>query len=265
MSLRSIKYIVNRYLLRRDTLLAKSDLYDLQLAVKTEDVVGRHLYKYGAHERETTDFLIQTLQLADNDIVLDIGANLGWYSLIFDRMAGAHDIDIYAFEPEPTNFALLENNVARNRAGHIRAQQLAVADEPGQMTLHMYKSSNRGRHSLLAIHDGQTVDVQTVTLDGFWEAEGLGDRVPRFIKMDIEGFELMALRGASNVLRRCPMVMLEYTPEAMRAVSLDPGHMLDLMGGQGFAPQVLKGGRLEGIDIESLRSSSDQVDLFWTR
>lgn len=127
--------------------------------------------------------------------------------------------------------------------------QCAVADVTGHQTLHLYNKSNRGRHSLLAIHDGETVDVNTVTLDEFWKSSSLGARLPRFIKMDIEGFELMALRGATSVLSRCPMVMLEYSPGYMKAASIAPGELVDLMLGQGF----------------NLRSSDKQTDLFWLR
>lgn len=265
MAIQSLKYVFNRFILRRDTLTATTPKYGLELRVKTEDVVGRHLYKYGAHEPETTDFLRENLKLQDGDVVLDVGGNIGWYSLILDRMAGAHDVAIYSFEPDPTNFALLQENVARNSAKHVISIQAAIADSKGRMTLHLFGKSNRGRHSLLAIHDGETIDIDTLTMDGFWSDQGLGQRTPRFIKMDIEGFELMALQGATAVLDRCPLVMLEYSPSYMKTAKLRPSDLIDLMLERGFQPNVLQHGQLQPAIASELKTSDQHVDLFWTR
>ena len=265
MNIRPVKYLFNRYLLQKKTLVARTDHFDIQLRVKTEDVVGRHLYKYGAHEAKTTEFLKRFLQFEDNDVAFDIGANIGWYSLLLNKIAGECAIDIYAFEPDPTNYGLLEENVSRNSANHVHLQQRAVADVEDTLQLHLYGKTNLGRHSLLAIHEGETVDVQTVILDRFWEALQLGDRVVRFIKMDIEGFELMALRGAAGVLARCPTVMLEYSPRYMAAAQIDPADLIDLMSGQGFEASILHDGDLVPADHDELKSSEQHVDLFWRK
>lgn len=265
MNLNPAKYVLNRFLLQRKWLIAKTRHFDLQLKVRTDDVVGRHLYKYGVHEPATTDFLKNALKFDDGDVVFDIGANIGWFSLIIDRLCGGNSVDIYSFEPDPTNFALLRENISRNSATHIRAQQLAVAHVADTLQLHLYGKSNLGRHSLLNIHEGETVDVKTVILDRFWDAQKLAARTPRFIKIDIEGFELMALRGASDVLRRCPMVMMEYSPPYMNAASIDPGDLIDLMLGHGFSANVLTDGKLVARDAGFLKQSDTHVDLFWTR
>lgn len=262
---RALKYIVKRFILRRESLIATTSHYGIELHVKTEDVIGRHLYKYGAHDPDSTSFLERFVTFERNDVVLDIGANIGWYSLILDRMAGDLDVDIFAFEPEPTNFSLLEENIARNGATHVTAMRTAVAESVGVRNLHLFKASNRGRHSLLPIHDGDAVLVDTVCLDEFWNRMRLGSRIPRFIKIDIEGYELVALRGASKVLARCPLVMLEYSPAYMSAASLQPGELLDLMLGHGFAAHRLESGRLNRVDKCELLTSDRHRDLFWMR
>ena len=262
MNLQPVKYFLNRFVLRRDSLVANAR-YDLRMHVKAEDVVGRHIYKYGAHEPGATAFLTKTLEFRDGDVAIDIGANIGWYSLVLDRLAGDKRVDIYSFEPEPTNFELLERNVLENAATHVRPQARAVADAPGEMTMYLFKKSNRGRHSLLASEGTDTVQVSTLTLDEFWESADLGERVPRFIKLDIEGFELMALRGGTRVVARCPLVMLEYSPELMRAASVDPGELIRVMLNLGFVPHVLQADELAPADPEELIQGAQQVDLFW--
>lgn len=265
MDLRSAAYVVNRFILRRPRLLAKADHFDLRLRVRTDDVIGRHIYKYGAHEPETTDFLKRTLEVQEGDVILDVGANIGWYSLVLDRIAGATRADIYAFEPDPENYALLGENRALNAAQHVHPVPLGVSDTAGSFELHLFGGSNRGRHSMLPIHEGGTIEIRTTTLDEFWEQEKLGDRVPRFLKMDIEGHELSALRGAENVLARCPMVMLEYSPRYMSAAGIEPAGLLDFMTAHGYAPSVLCDGALAPVAREDLLASDRHVDLFWRR
>lgn len=231
----------------------------------TEDVIGRHLYKYGVHDADVTRFLQEFLAFEDGDVVLDVGANIGWYSLLLDRVAGDRDVDIFAFEPDPINFSLLEQNVERNAATHVSPVRCAVADCGGRRTLYQYDKSNRGRHSLLAINDAGTTEVEAVAIDEFWEKLNLGDRMPRFIKMDIEGFEIMALRGGSRVVGRCPLVMLEYSPAYMKAGSLDPNDLVAFMLGHEFLPYVLEGGVLTSMDPQALLASKRHCDLFWQR
>lgn len=265
MNLNPIKYVLSRYLLQKKSLVAKASHFDLTLRVRTEDVIGRHLYKYGAHEPATAEFLKEYLKFEDGDVAFDVGANIGWYSLLFDKIAGSKSVDIFAFEPDPSNFSLLEENIARNAANRVHPQQRAVADVESTLQLHLYGKTNLGRHSLLDIHEGETVDVQTVILDNFWIDQDLGDRVPRFIKMDIEGFELMALRGAAAVLSRCPAVILEYSPGYMKKASIDPSALLDLMDRHGFVANYLQNGQLQPANLQELKSSDRHLDLFWLR
>ncbi|HKL62116.1 MAG TPA: FkbM family methyltransferase [Woeseiaceae bacterium] len=265
MDLRSAAYVVNRFILRRPRLLAKAEYFDLRLRVRTDDVIGRHIYKYGAHEPETTDFLRRTLEIRDGDVLLDVGANIGWYSLVLDRIAGQARADIYAFEPDPENFVLLGENRALNAAQRVHPVQLGVSDRTGAFELHRFGGSNRGRHSMLPIHEGGTIEIRTITLDEFWAQEALGERIPRFLKMDIEGFELAALRGAEGVLARCPFVMLEYSPRYMSAAGIEPAGLLDFMTAQGYTAAVLREGALAPVTREELLASDRHVDLFWRR
>lgn len=265
MSLQSIRYAVNRFVLRRELLSAKADFYDLRLTVPARDVVGRHIYKYGAHERATSEFLVRNLEIGNGDIVFDVGANIGWYSLLLDRIAGQSNARIYSFEPDPSNYALLRDNVRRNDCTHVVPLQNAVADRAATMTLHLYGDTNRGRHSMLPLHDGESVEVEAVTLDDFCTTESIDAAPVRFMKIDIEGFELMALRGAENTLARAQLVMLEYSPRYMTEADLDPEEVLALMLEQGFSAYELAGDNLVPVDTELLKGEERHRDLFWRR
>jgi FkbM family methyltransferase len=262
--LRSLSYLAQRYVLRRQTLSARVPGLELCLLVHATDVHGRHVFKYGRHEAHLTRFVRERVVLQPGDVALDVGANIGWYSLILQRQA-APGAEVFAFEPEPANFTLLQRNVENNAALCVRPLRLAVGDREGRARLHLYSAGNRGRHSLLPLHAGSTIEVEVTTLDGFWERHGLGDRVPRFVKIDVEGAEPVVLRGARRVLARCPTVATEWAPAYMRKGGQEPEALLDLMRDLGFAPLVVTAEGARPVARDVLLGSDARRDLVWQR
>ncbi|HRP87856.1 MAG TPA: hypothetical protein PLS34_10110, partial [Gammaproteobacteria bacterium] len=98
--LRSAAFFVQRFVLGRRTLLAQVPEFDLELRVPAGDAVGRHLYEDAMHAPAVIDFLATRLELAPDDVVFDIGANIGWYALLLARLA-PRGVSIHAFEPDP--------------------------------------------------------------------------------------------------------------------------------------------------------------------
>ena len=261
---RSLAYLVNRWLLRREFLIAHLPRQNLRFKVKTEDVVGRHIYKYHVHEAALTAFLAKQLTFEPGDVIIDIGANIGWYSVLLERLS-PDGVDIFSFEPDPLNFTLLTENLRLNEAGRVLATQKALAAEPGVMRLYQHNSSNLGRHSLLQLQDGAAVDVQTTTLNHFWAEQNLGERIPRFIKIDIEGYELHALRGASDVLARCPAVLCEYSPTYMRQGGIDPAELVDLFVEHGYSATQITAQGPAPIEAGEIKRIDGITDLFWQK
>ena len=124
-NLRPANYLLQRWVLRRPFLDATIPEYGLRLRVHTNDVIGRHLYKYRRYEPEVTRLLLATVRLEPGDVVFDVGANIGWYSLVLDRQAPP-GVDILAFEPDPDNHALLRENLARNGTRGVTAWSFSV-------------------------------------------------------------------------------------------------------------------------------------------
>jgi FkbM family methyltransferase len=262
--LRALAYLGNRWILRRREIVAEIPGRNLRFRVRTADVNGRHLYKYHVLEPEVTAWLERELRFSDDDVVIDVGANIGWYSLIIDRLAPA-SVAVLAFEPDAENFELLEANLAVNGSRRVRAVRAALGESAGTATLYKHGESNLGRHSLLPVNQGSTVSVATVRLDEYWVRHGFGERVPRLIKMDIEGYELPALRGAAAVLSRCPLLVAEFSPGLMKAGGIEPGALVTYLEQAGFRPNRIEYSRLVPIDRDSLLGSDRQQNLAWTR
>jgi FkbM family methyltransferase len=138
----------------------------------------------------------------NGDTVLDIGANFGWYTTLFARLAGERG-RVIAFEPVPPTFRELVRNLALNgHPGNVQAHCLALGERNGTATLHVptwawlgpafasTERQHRGPH--------ETYTVPMETLDGFME-HTREERVA-LIKCDVEGGELAVLKGAGKIL-----------------------------------------------------------------
>lgn len=158
-------------------------------------------------------------QLRPGDLLLDVGANIGVYSLYAASRCGAQ---VIAFEPESQNFAALNYNIHRNGLGDkVVAFPLAASDETGPTRLHMSQfATGQSHHSAHApIGEGgvafRAAFVQGAiaqTADDAVAAIAVG-AVPRFVKIDVDGNELRVLRGMSRLLGdpRLEQVLVELS------------------------------------------------------
>ena len=262
--LRALAYFVQRWILRRQFLLARATSLGLVFRVKTQDVVGRHLYKYHAHEPALGDWLVRNVECREGDVFLDIGANIGWYSMLFSRMARPGS-RIFAFEPDALNSRLLRENLAMNDARAVEVVEAAVAESSGRAKLYRYGDNNLGRHSMLETRGRAAVEIDTIGLDDFWAQHKLAETVVRLLKIDVEGYEYFALNSGKAVLRRTAMVVSEYSPDVMVSHGLKPEALLDLLGDAGFTPARLSGGVLQPMTRDELLATRGVVELIWRR
>lgn len=260
--LRPIVYTVQRYLLGRRHLTANVEAVGLKLRFTAADAMGRHLYKYGRYEPELTGLLMRSLRLEPGDVFLDVGANIGWYSLLLGRHQPP-GVRIYAFEPAPDTFALLTHNIGLNGLSQIEARRLAVSDENSKKTLFRYSDKNTGRHSLLPINEGGEDEVETTTLSDFCRVEGIEPSRIRLVKIDVEGYEPFVLRGMGEVLRTIPAILAEYSPRYMRRGGVEPAEYLDLMFSAGFVPHRVEADALLRLDRSALDTSESNDTFLW--
>ncbi|GMV18745.1 MAG: hypothetical protein AMXMBFR56_69690 [Polyangiaceae bacterium] len=145
----------------------------------------------GLHEFEEMAFVTHLLRAGD--LFLDIGANIGSYTVLASAVAGAHCL---SFEPYPATFRRLEDNLRLNALEHlVTPRRLALGEAVGE--LQFTASLDTVNHVLTPNETSATdsVTVPVATLD----AE-LCERVPTVIKIDVEGYETSVLNGASKTL-----------------------------------------------------------------
>lgn len=256
------------YGLRRAGLLGKEIVtnfpaQNLRFALPVRSVFARHLYKYRTYEPAISNWLIDRVSEFDSGLLVDVGANFGWYSCLLARLCP--DRTVLAYEPDPDNFSLLLAHLTLNELPRVQAFQLALGDESSVLKLHKYKASNSGRHSLLPINSGEVVDVPVSPLDDHLASLGLASEPIAFMKMDIEGYELFALRGANGALSRTRRLLVEYSPELMRQAGIDPHLMLRTLEMQGLIPMLTFGDRRVEASFAGLRSFGGQIDVLFGR
>ncbi len=264
---RLVYYFLLRWIIHKPYMVATVPEHGLRFKFKTEDSLGRLLYKNQIVEPETTRCFLENVPLQDGDVVLDIGANIGWYALLLAQHSPS-SVRIYAFEPDPLNFELLTANVQLNNAQKITGVPKALSDQRETKTLYLYPHKNRGRHSLipLAKGDGETVQVTTTTLDDFLDEYAVDPARVKFIKMDVEGYEYYVLRGASRLLETVPYVHTEFWPPYFRRGNIDQKGLVDLMFGYQYQPHLIdERGDLYEIPYETLIIQERGVNILWVK
>lgn len=200
-----------------------------RMKLDSQDSLGLSVWK--TYEPYETSLIEKRLKVGD--VFLDLGANIGYYTLIAARKVGPTG-HVYAFEPDPTNFSILKNNVEMNGYGNVTLINKAVDETTRTAKLYL-SATNKGDHRLHpAAEARESIAIQTTTLD-----EAIRGGVD-FIKMDIQGHEGKALRGARRLLKQKPLTILtEFSPMFLRKAGSDPEQVLKSLERNGFAVFLL--------------------------
>ena len=148
-------------------------------------------------------------ELREGSVVFDVGANAGFFSLIASRLVGPSG-KCFSFDPDPANIESIREQIRLNNIANWVAVQEAVSDKPGDVPFSRAVPGSSTGHLGEARRSEETIEVKVTTLDE--AAVRFGP--PDFIKMDIEGAEGEALRGASCLLRSArPSFLIELHNE----------------------------------------------------
>lgn len=163
------------------------------------------------YEWDTREFIRRYLKTGE--VFVDVGAHLGFFSMIAARKVGAEGC-VYAFEPSPDTFRHLEANVALNRFSQVICVPAAVSDQPGSAVLHTRLNEPSDAFSTLTNFnpDNQvkSMPVTCVSLDEYLQQQKRSD--VHLVKIDVEGWEAHVLRGAESLLTTpdAPVLVIEF-------------------------------------------------------
>lgn len=188
----------------------------MNIHVFWDDVIGNAIRSAGFYEPFTVHLLTRLLR--QGDIFLDLGANVGQYTLVAAPLVSQNGA-VHAFEPDPRTYAQLSYNVRANSLANVRLNKVAVSSSTGIACLHLPTTDNLGAASLRTprTFSGRTVQTSCVTLDSYCARNQI--EAINVMKIDVEGAELDVLRGGETVLggRLKPAILIEFAESLQRA------------------------------------------------
>lgn len=209
----------------------------------------QQLLWYGSYDAHITRYLEKNLKAGET--FLDIGANIGYYSLV----AGSIDpgIRVIAFEPVRSNFDKLKAHLGKNRLGQADAYPFAVGSTRGKVTIFHAGPDNEGMSALYPPenHRGSQEEVEMIDLDS-WELTRSLQKID-LIKIDTEGNEKEVLRGMKELIKKHrPRIILECNPETLVRFGETPATLLKECEGLGYTVFNLTSGSNEALSSASL-------------
>ncbi len=177
---------------------------------------------------EQADAQLLSSLFAPDQIILDVGANIGWYALhAADRFPSSI---VHAFEPVPRTYEYLQRNIAMNDLGNVFANNFGLSDRSGDVTFFVYPEGSGGA-SMANTSQRTSVTEVTAKVRRLDELE----LSPDVIKIDVEGAELLAFRGGIETITRCRSAIFAEMLRKWTAIfDYHPNAILELLGGLGY-------------------------------
>ncbi len=158
----------------------------------------------GLYEPEVTELFRKLLHKGMT--VVDVGANIGWFTLLSASIIGTSGT-VIAYEPEPDAFSLLSKSVKLNEFANVKAIQKCVADSTRSMELYL-ATQNLGGHSIVSQVGNSSITVNSVTLDE--TLSGMGINRIDIMKIDAEGAEPQVIKGCVSHLSDVRNIIMEW-------------------------------------------------------
>jgi len=199
----------------------------------------------GLYEPEVTHFVEENLEA--NMTFVDIGANIGYYTVIASRLVGKFG-RVFAFEPDSRNYAYLQRNVEANRLRNVEIIEKAATDRNGTAP---FVRDPGGAEGWVAKEERgpNRITVQTTTLDHFFKSEGWPSI--HMAKMDVEGSEKSVLEGMRGVIERNPRMLLimEFNRATLERAGSNPAALAKLLAELGYCRGKIMERRMKAFSI----------------
>lgn len=232
------------------------------------------------HEETTTNLFKRIVR--KGDVVIDLGANIGYFTLLAARLVGQQGI-VFAFEPEPKNYSYLIKNIELNNYKQATAFQKAVSDKNGKIKLFIC-GYDSGHHTINrpngidAYREGRKGETKEIEIDAVSLNDFLGEKERKIdvIKMDVEGAEMLALLGMDKILKTNQnlKMFVEFFPLLIEKMGNSPKEFIrKLLEDYKFSIYVipddynaLKGETIKIDNIEGImkfrKNEEDHINLF---
>jgi len=211
--------------------------HDLKMNLYKDSILSKIIYD--GFEQEELNFVKSILK--SGDVFIDIGANVGLFSLVASLCVGKKG-QVIAFEPAPTTFNRLLENQKLNNIKNIDARNIGLSDELGELLFYISDTGFDAWNSFAPSADNKLqkqIAVSVSNLDH--ELQHVDKATIKLVKIDVEGWEKYVLRGGENFFKNfSPIVMVEFTDENTFNAGYSVHEIYDIMVLYGYDWYTLK-------------------------
>lgn len=213
---------------------------------KTSFPLYRKMYSVFKNKQDAFEIELLKKHIKKGDTVLDIGANIGFYAIILSDIVGEKG-KIHCFEPDITNFGHLKKETVSYKNIHINNK--AVGPKTEKIKIYTSKELNVDHRTYKPEQYDKEIEIDAVSIDDYLK----GAKVD-FIKMDIQGFEMEAMKGMKETLKNNPNVKMisEFWPYGLKKAGSSLRDYFTLLKELNFKVELLKDNNLEVLTLEKV-------------
>jgi FkbM family methyltransferase len=212
-------------------------------------LIGRSIYFRGLWEPEATQFI--SLKIKSGMTVLDIGADIGYYTLLFAKLVGSKG-RVFSFEPIPKAKWYLDKNIEMNGLNNVRAFNFALFDKAGIACLEDPFTQSKINPSKKTLSEND-IQVEMKVFDE-WKLKEEIDQID-WVKLDVEGAELNVLRGMKSALQSYhPGILIEVHPQQLESFGFSSSAVIEFLSEFGY--------QIEPVDKPRIDFSQGNITLF---
>lgn len=237
-------FLLNRLINRAVRYCARSNPIEIQattsfgakIILRPPEAIDSRICFFGVWEPPITAYLMSGL--SGGDVFVDIGANIGYYSLLAAKIVGPKG-HVYAIEASPKIFARLKHNLALNSFENVTATNVAAAGESGQVAVYTYEADNVGMTTMMESELSRHHRFEAIV-----NCQPVYEIVPwrfveaaRFIKIDVEGAEWVIIRSIEDKLGSLSdrtEIIVEISRNAIEKCGGSVGELVQIFGRAGF-------------------------------
>lgn len=201
--------------------------------------------------------------LKENMTMVDVGANIGFYSLIASKYLKESELKIFSFEPSLSTFNILSKNLTLNKSSNVKTFNIGIGEKDEENILFLNQNKGDAENFIIpneikseTLFESNFEKILIKTLDNFYENKILTN--VDFVKIDTEGYEYFVLKGAKKLIQanKNIVILLECTKEGTERVGVNQYMVYDLLKSYGLNIYVIKNNEWVS-DIELVKSTGD--------